>query len=79
MVKKYSDVRKGMTHWTEDLNHFGSSAPSSSELNLDNLPVQNSQSIITDNFFSYKITVVHIAIIETLNQSVLIGIKNNFH
>lgn len=59
-----------MTHWTGDLNHFGSSAPLLSELNLDKLPVQDSQSIFTDNFFNYKIIVVHIAIIETLNQNV---------
>lgn len=67
-----------MTHWTEDLNLFGSSAPLLSELNLDKLPVQDSQSIITDNFFSYRMTVAHIPTIETLSQSVIIGINNHF-
>lgn len=67
-----------MTHWTEDLNLFGSSAPLLSELNLGKLPVQDSQSIITNNFFSYKMTVAHIPAIETLSQIVIIGINNHF-
>lgn len=67
-----------MTHWTEDLNLFGSSAPLLSELNLDKLPVQDSQSIITDNFLSHKMIVAHIPSIETLSQIVIIGINNNF-